>query len=195
MVGLQITRNGSIVCRAGIENATILSIHLHAWIGGDAPAQLDVTGMCELPQGRSAHVYWDTCVGLHNLDDVVVAFTQFDSPSLPLMLKPIDSPEYLEEQRQFEEFERTFRGPMEKIEVRFPTVAFDLTRGGQTIARAALRDGEEHILCTATWDRWRPDACRVYVRSFGGSTGTDDETDWYRGELAEGEHIGVRVVA
>lgn len=195
MVGIQVTRNGSLVCRAGIENATILSVHVHAWIGGDAAAQLDVTGMCELSEGKSAHVYWDNCVSLDSLDDVVVAFTQFDSPSLPLMLKPIDSPEYLEEQRQFEEFGRAFRGPMEKVEVRFPTVAFDLTREGETIAHAALREGEEHVLCTVTWDRWRPDACRIYVRSFGGLTGPDDERGWYRGELAEGEHIGVRVVA
>src|ERR1700743_2043799 len=119
MICLDISVNGSPFCRAGIEQSIFLSPALRIFVGSEDCASLSITGMCEISADRSAHVYWPE----RNLSPGdVVRFTMINAadPTSPSEIKATDSSQYLEEQRQFEEFERTFVPPATPAERRWP---------------------------------------------------------------------------
>jgi hypothetical protein len=58
MICIEISLNGKLLWRAGIENATMLAPMIGSFVGSEDLADLHVSGMCELPGERSAHVDW-----------------------------------------------------------------------------------------------------------------------------------------
>ena len=176
MICLDISVNGSPFCRAGIERSIFLSPVLRIFVGSDDCASLSITGMRELPKDSSAHVYWPE----RNLSPGdVVRFMMIDAadPISPSEIKATDSAQYLEEQRQFEEFERTFVPSAAPAERRWPTLGFRCLLNGEERAVAVMAPHEEHMTCLIDWNRYQPDRSRVSVRSFGRSTqsgGRDD---------------------
>ena len=63
--------------------------------------------MCDLSGERTAHVHWCDDHQLVAGDVVAFGFVESDEPSTPAQIVGTDSPEYLEEQRQFAEFEKS----------------------------------------------------------------------------------------
>ena len=192
---IEIEVNGVLRWRAGIENASMLTPMVHGSMAGDAPAGVRVAGMCDLPGDRAAHVHWAHDDPLRAGDTVVFRFADADDPSPPAEVTATDSPEYLEEQRQFAEIERNYvpgRTPMSR---EYPNLIFQCRLTGQDPVAARFVEDEEHILCSVDWNKWRPDQCRIFVRSFGGALLPDEKepTEWLRGRLAPGESFELRV--
>ena len=197
MICLDIKVNGDLVCRAGIANASILSSILGASVGADHPADLRISGMCELPEERVAHVYWAEGRSLSSGDHITFTLIDCEDATKPAEIVPTDSPEYLEEQAKLEEVEGAFVRDEAPAERKWPSLAFDCRINNEHKAIAVLAPDEEHILCSVTWDKWRPEQCRVFVRSFGSSTktGIEHQTAWVRATLLMGDCLEVRAFA
>jgi len=195
MICLEISLNERLMWRMGVENATMLSPTISSFVGAEDPAGLHVSGMCDLPSERSAHVYWGEPISLHSGDTVHIVLVESTCPTPPSEVKATDSPEYLEEQRQFEELDRAYVPSDTPVIRRWPAVAFRCSVNGQHQATATLASNEEHILCSLLWDQWHPGQCRVFVRSFSGSTKRGDkrQTEWLRANLSLNEFLEVQV--
>lgn len=194
---IAIAVNGNSLCVAGITNASMIGPQIGAAVSDEYPPSLHIAGMLDIGAERTAHVYWYENYRLGPGDTVRFEFADSLVPSSPIQIKPTDSPEYLEEQRKFEEFERSFipdRVPMRRT---WPNLAFDCILNGERMATARFVGNEEHILCTVHWDKWRPDRCRVFVRTFGDKSRPEatDATEWFRRNLALGDVFGVRLAA
>jgi hypothetical protein len=124
MLCLEISLNERLMCCAGIENATMLSPTLSSFVGAEDPAGLHVSGMCDLPGERIAHVYWGGPKSLHSGDTVRIALVDSTCPTPPSEIKATDSPEYIEQQRQFEELDRTYVPPDTPAIRNWPALAF-----------------------------------------------------------------------
>ena len=70
MICIDVKLNGDRLCCAAIPDALLLTPSIAAWVGGNAPAQLDVRGMCELTGNRNAHVDWSEFTELYAGDSV-----------------------------------------------------------------------------------------------------------------------------
>jgi hypothetical protein len=195
MICLEISLNQKLMYFAGVENAIMLSPTLSSFVGDEYPACIDVSGMCDLPDERRAHIYWGEPTFLHAGDVVRIAMVESASPTPPAKVEATDSAEYVEEQRQFEEFERTYLPPDAPAVRRWPAVQFLCKVNGEHRTTVTLAPGEEHILCSLLWNQWHPNKCEVYIRSFVGATRQDDDrqTEWLRVNLSLNESLEVEV--
>jgi hypothetical protein len=96
MVCIEVSLDGEIFRTVGIKDASLISPTLSGFVGADTPARLTLSGMCDLPEERAAHVYWGTDeLELKTGAVVTFRFTTSDSPSDLDQLVPTDSPEYI----------------------------------------------------------------------------------------------------
>jgi len=196
LICIEVHLNERLICRAGVADACILNCIVGAGVGGDQPASFHVAGMLDLPEDRAAHVYWSDESALAPPDHLRIALVDSDEPSPPLRVTPTDSPEYLEEQRQFAELEKSTTSPPVPGPKRWPNATLSLRVNNSDETRATLKNQEEHILCSTVWDKWRPEFLRVYVRSFSsGWSKNEAKTEWLRANLRVGEYLDIGVEA
>jgi hypothetical protein len=196
MVCIGVKLNGELFRMAGIKNAALLSPMVSGYIGGDTPASLRLSGMCDLSEERAAHVYWAPDeVDLKGGDVVTFQFVKSDHPTDPEQVTPTDSPEYLEEQRQYLVMKESFVPDATPSERKFPNLSFDCRVNGRSAALAKFSTGEEHILCSVMWNKWRPERFRVWIRSFGNKFEKNEETEWLRCDLSLGDELEIEVAA
>ena len=153
--------------------------------------------MCDLEQGRAAHVYWCENVAVGEGDTVAFKFTESDRVTSPEQIIPTDSPEYVEEQRVFAESMKNFVPDRVPALRKCPGLSFEYQLNGQPAAIASLVGGEEHILCSVDWVKQRPDQCGVSIRTFGdkGKPDRSPATEWLRATLALNDELLVRIAA
>jgi hypothetical protein len=195
MLCLEIHHQNELLCRAGIQRASMLSAHVSAFVGDDeALGYLHLSGMCELGGERIAHVYWNEPVPLAIGDWVAFRLVESDEPFTPTQIKPTESAEYIEEQRKFEEFERQFVPPTEPSERRWPNTAMTMFVNGEEQSRARFVGKEEHILCSIDWNQWRPDYLKVFARSFGEKPSDEKQKkEWLRKNLVPGDCFEIEI--
>src|SRR5436190_570231 len=58
MVCVEVTLDGSPFRRVGIKDASLITPTVHGFVDDEAPARLELSGMCDLGGERAAHVYW-----------------------------------------------------------------------------------------------------------------------------------------
>jgi len=80
MRALEILRNGSVLCVAGTENASLLSVHLNLFIEVPGQGTLRVSGMNELEGERSSHTYWLEEEVVAPGESLSIRFTNLESP-------------------------------------------------------------------------------------------------------------------
>jgi hypothetical protein len=190
---LNVSLNGRLLCSAGVANATMVNAHLGGSVFRDEPASFHVAGMQELPGDRSAHVYWLEEAPL-SIGDTMTFSPLRDAPvSEPLTVEPTDSPEYWEKQREYGEFLSAHIWPQPMPVRRRPNVTLGLAMPGFPEVAARLPLGHEHILCSVSWNMWRPERVRVFIRSFVGHSQDLDmrKLEWLSAELPFGETLRV----
>jgi hypothetical protein len=195
MICLEVHRNAALVTRAGIEGGLLLSALVGAFIGDEEPASIQVAGMCDLDNGRSAHIYWVDFYSLAVGDVLSFQLVHRDFPSAYLEIKATDSPKYIEEQAVFAELERSYEPPTAPAARRWANLTLCMSLNGREVGRASYGTDEEHILCSVDWNRWRSQQLRVLVRSFGKSPDAVEPTEWLRENLTEGEVFELRLDA
>ena len=194
MVCIEVRLDGELFRTAGIKDASLITPRLAGFVGGETPASLTLSGMCDLAEGRAAHVYWGPDqVELKSGAVVTFRFTISQSPSSPERIVPTDSPVYIEEQREFEAYKKTFVPDSSPSPRTFPELAFHCRVNGKAVTVARLKTGEEHVLCSVLWNKWLPDRFRVSLRSFGKDP--HRKTEWLDRDLAIGDELEIRVAA
>jgi hypothetical protein len=194
MVCIEVSLDGQVFRTAGSKDASLISPTLSGFVGGDTPARLTLSGMHDLPDERAAHVYWGPDeVELKTGAVVTFRFTTSESPSDPEQVVPTDSPEYIEEQREFEALKKTFVPDTTPSLRRFPDLAFHCRVNRKAVTVARLNTGEEHVVCSVLWNKWHPNRFRVSLRSFGNEP--NGQTEWLRDDLAVGDELEIRVAA
>ena len=197
MRAIEVAVNGQLRWRAGIANACILAPMLGASIAEDAPADLRVSGMCDLDHERAAHVHWCETLALAEGDVVAFRFTDSENVTPPEEIVPTDSPEYVQEQRAFAERMRDFAPDRTAAIRKRPGLTLECRLNGDKAAVATWVGGEEHILCSLSWVKQRPDRCNVFFRSFGDKYKPQESppTEWLRASLALHDVLDVHIAA
>ena len=197
MRAIDIAVNGKQLWRLGISNASIISPTLSAWVADDSPASLMVSAMCDLDEGRAAHVRWCESWPLADGDLVAFKFIESDDVTPPEAVVPTDSPDYLAEQRRLADSLKDFVPDRAPAVRKRPGLAFECRLKGQPAAIASLVEGEEHVLCSLLWIKQRPDRCEVSVRTFGDKAKPEGSpaTEWLRTTLALNDDFSVRIAA
>jgi hypothetical protein len=194
---LMVQRNNEPLCVAGGENMSLLTAIVSGVASGDSPASIYVAGMQDLPNERIAHVYWQHETPLSDGEQLNFTFLESSNPSMPIEVKPTDSPEYIQEQQEFEELRKSWVPPDEPLPNLWPNLAFELRLRDEEPIRAHLSEEHSNILCSIHWNKWRPEQCKIYVRTFPAYTDSSqrETTDWLRKTLLPGDFIGIRIHA
>lgn len=191
MYCLTIKLNGKVVCSAGCADASFIDASVSGSIFDASPATLRVAGMKELPDDRSAHVYWVQELALQAGDSLTITPEDLPSGSDPASIVPIDSPEYEAEQKEYEDFLQAHVWPQPLPTSKRPTVSLGLTHTSIGKIKAAIPVGQQHILCSVLWNNHRPRPARIFARSFS----SEQTLEWLRGEIALGESLCVEICA
>lgn len=194
MICAQVLRNGVLVCNAGISDACLITAHISGGRYDDDAASFAVSGMQMLPDGRKTHVYCISDTALSPTDHMSFALVESNAPSAPVEIIATDSSEYIDSQREYDELlDKGLQPPAARPE-RWSALAFRLRYEDEEVA-ACVNEPEEHIMCSILWTNWDPEKCSVYVRSFPGAPSDLAGTEWFRAEMAPGEHFDVTVAA
>jgi hypothetical protein len=192
---LTVQRNGEPLCVAGGENMSLLSAIIAGSAGDDSPASFHVAGMKDLSNERIAHVYWQHISPLSDGEQLTFTFHQSSNPSMPVEVKPTDSPEYIQEQQEFEKLKKIWVPPDEPLPNLWLNLAFELRLRDEEPIRAHLSEQHSNILCSIHWNKWRPEQCEIYVRTFPAHSESSlhEKTDWLRKTLLPGDFIDIRI--
>ena len=196
MICLSVYKNDELACVAGFADATMLTAELSGDIAHGGAASLRVGGLCDLPGGRSARLCWIEEARLELGDSLRFEFARSGAPTAPRWLEPADSPKHLAEQAIFRAQARDWAPSSAPLPAHWPDLQFEcaVDRGQAVLAKVPT--GQQHALCSLLWDIWRPETCKVYVRTFGGGAGQgveDRKTPWLHERLEEGQSLDVRV--
>jgi len=195
MICLAVRKNGELLCLAGFAEADLLTVHLSGGVDADMPVSLRVSGMCELPGDRSAHLYWIDGAALNAGDRLSFELQRSDGPTLPLSIEATDSPEYLAAQAAFEELARESIPRGETPPILWPDLKFECSVEGGRPLSVGVPLGQDSILCSILWSKWDSEQLRVSLRTLGGLAGstTAQKTSWLRETLLEGQRFEVQV--
>lgn len=192
---LNVSLNGSPLCFAGIAEASSVSVVVGASVYGDEVASFHVAGMQELDGERMAHVYWVEEHPLNIGDVLSFVPSEGSRPSVPALVKPTDSPEYLKEQKQYDEFRASHIYPQPTPVQKRSTIAYGLWAPGFPVVEARLSLRQQHLLCSVLWNKWRPERTRVSVRSFASGDVESSKVAWLQTNLSQGEEFKIEVRA
>lgn len=163
--------------------------------GDDIPASFHVAGLQDLSNERIAHVYWQHLTPLSDGEHLSFTFFESTCPSAPVEVKPTDSPEYIKEQQELEELKKTWTPPDEPLPNAWPDLAFELRLNDEESIRAQLPADHDNILCSIHWNKWHPEQCNIYVRTFPTCVESSrrEVADWLRKTLLPGDSIDIRI--
>src|SRR5213079_3056255 len=92
MVCVEVTLDGSPFRRVGIRDASLITPTVHGFVDDEAPARLELSGVCDLGGERAAHVYWEPDdVALNDGTVVTFRLAMCEFPSPPDQVVPTDS--------------------------------------------------------------------------------------------------------
>ena len=195
MICFSVHKNGEFICNAGMPDLMLLTAHVHGSRFGAAGGTYEVFGIQELPGDRKAHVGWVHEALLKTGDNLVFILMDHDEPEAPATVRLTDSAEYLREQGEYEALRQGHMGPEPSLPHLRSDIAFKVAVRDQEVT-AHLAERDAHMMCSLVWDKWRPDRCRVSVRSFpsASSGAVAEHTDWLQAELGIGDSVDITVL-
>jgi hypothetical protein len=192
MFAIEVLRNGTLLSRAGMTEASSVLVSMHSFADGDTPGSIHVIGLSYLSEDRTAHVLWVDETPLVSGDRISMVLVESISPSQPILIQPHDSAAYAEQIEQFAEQENADVAPMQEASRRWPNTSYRCSVNERSLASATYRPDEVRMLCTVTWDRRNPDCMNAYVRSLDR---TSNATKWVRADLSLGDEFAVVLAA
>lgn len=197
MRALQVELNGQILAIAGSEAAVLLSGGINLSIDEIGGTLLDVGGMQDLGNDVHAHLTWVEMIDLVQGDQVTVRFVEVAAATPPSNMCRTDSPEHAAGQAAYENGLRRKPPTPRALEQIQPEAKLILRWKDNTTVVASFESGREFISCRFCWNSFRPDRCRVTLRSF-----SQDEAfartsgkDWFSGTLNVGEACEIELSA
>jgi hypothetical protein len=196
MYALELQRNGQPLVVAGVEDAALLSFAIHVDINGEHPATLDMRGMRELGNERQAHLEWIQQFPLVLGDEIGVMLLEVEEATPPTEEFAADSDEYIAGQAAYEA--QLASGPPEapSLERKQPDASLEVLVSDAPVV-ATFESGREMLTMRVDWNRWRPERCRLSLRSFSVKEGLAraEGKNWLTETAAKGQAVIVRVGA
>lgn len=162
---LEVILNGQLLWRAGTENALMYSLDLGVSLDGESPAYISVSGMCELPGGRKAHVRWGELYPLSIGDHLALTLVESEQPTPPAETNAADEPEQAQEPDEDEESAMSGEDEQDPTTSLWNRIQVRCAINGETKAEAEISSREAYLMGSLRWNQWHPDRCRVAVHS------------------------------
>ena len=182
---LEVLRNGSVLCIAGTEEASLLSLHLNLFIEEPNQGTLGVSGMNELEGQRSSHTYWLEEEILAPGDALNVRFTDSESAESPTSEVATDSEKYIADQKWYQsEVDKGLFEPRAVVR-KWPDGSLSFCVPGVESVVATFEGEREFITLSLSWNQW-PGRLQVFPEQLLPSRGrcTDRKQTVDRGQAA-----------
>src|SRR5262249_6268222 len=195
MRAIEVFLNGSVLCMAGTDQASLLTIHLDLNVEDPGQGTLRVTGMNDLEEQRSSHTTWLEETIVREGDILRFRFVDSAWATTPTAERATDSEEYIAEQAWYES--EVLKSPLApRVMLRgWPRGSLAFRLPGAEPVIATFEGEHAFISLSLIWNRWRPDNCRYALSSFSqaeaiAGSGTKK---WVEGSLQLDELCEVRV--
>ena len=195
MICLSVHKNGVFVCNAGMPGLAILTATIRASRYDAAAGSVDITGLQDLPDQRSAQVAWVRDSLLKPGDSLVFILINHDEPDAPIDVKPRDSAALLPAPHEQDTLHQAPAASGSLLPPLHASLAFKLAAGNQEVT-ARLPDSDGHMACTLLWDKWQPERCTISASSSPGMANGDQDkhTQWLEAELQVGDSFEFTVL-
>lgn len=196
MQALEVLRNGQPLAVAGTEDAVLLSFSMHVSIDGEHPATLDIRGMRDLGNDRQAHLEWIQELPLDVGDEISVTLREVEEVTPPAEDIASDSDEHLAAHAAYEaQLASDPPGPR-ALEPKQPDASLEVVVDDAPVV-ATFEGGREFLTMRVDWNRWRPERCRLALRSFSVKEGLarEEGKNWLTASAARDQVVLVRVGA
>lgn len=188
MICLALHLNGHPLCVAGHANLSSLHAHVGAGTGRkwDDPPALSVMVGYYAPSGEFEVGNLLDHLVLDEGDRIRFELVQSDEPTPIGSVFDPDAP-----------IEATDPPPAEAVSRPRRQVKLQLAFAGTTAISLAIPAGQEHALCSVSWNIERPESCRVLARTFSGDApGLDGRlTEWLRESFSAGQAFELYVAS
>jgi len=196
MYALEIQRNGITLAVVGASNALMFSADISATIEEEG-ATIDVRGMLDLGSERKSHVTWLALEPLRIGDLLNFRFFESDIANAPVEEMATDSEEHINRQAEYEALLKSNPMVPGKLDIKQPNATLQLRAADGPEIIATLESGREFIAFRVLWNQWRPECCRLSLRSFSQqeALARSGSSEWFQGTLKVGEQCAVRIGA
>lgn len=181
---------------AGTEDATLLSFSMHVSIDGEHPATLDVRGMRDLGKDHQGHLEWIQELPLDVGDEISVTLLEVEEVTPPAEDIASDSDEHIAAQASYEAQLASGLPLPRALERKQSDASLEVVVGDAPVV-ATFEDGREFLTMRVDWNRWRPERCRLSLRSFSVKEGLarEEGKNWLTASAARDQVVLVRVGA
>ncbi|RST46996.1 hypothetical protein [Variovorax sp. MHTC-1] len=196
MQALEVLRNGQPLVVAGAGDAVLLSFSMHVSIDGEHPATLDMRGMRDLGNDRQAHLEWIQEFPLDVGDEIIVTLLEVEEATPPAEDIASDSDEHIAAQAAYEVQLASGLPVPRDLERKQPDASLEVVVGDAPVV-ATFEGGRELLTMRVDWNRWRPERCRLSLRSFSVEEGLarEEGKNWLSASAARDQAVLVRVGA
>ncbi len=196
MIGIELLRNGEILCQARMVDACVLSVSLRICNDTYGIAQVEAAGTYAKLQGEECVRHWRTAVEVRGGDSFRFRFGPLKSLSPLVHSGPMALPIGRRKRKKTETPDNRSGNFIEEAAPRIRSYSIDFRKGTGSGGRAALCQFEKHLFCSILWDKWHGKVCRAYVRSYGSATIIrHDMPDWFCRDLDEGDSLTIALCA
>jgi hypothetical protein len=192
---VEILRNDEVLCKAGAANAAMLSAHISVSVQDHELGTLSVSGMNDLGGERQSHTYWLDELALVGGDALTLRFAEENAADPPVREIATDSEEHLKSQEWYEQQLKEHPLVAQTLSRIQPNAKLRLLFPGELGIVATLEEEREFISFSLTWNRWRPEYCRITMSSFSQqeALARTGGKKWFEGKLKPGESCVVEI--
>jgi len=193
MYALEVKLDGVTLAVAGAPNAIVMSLHINTGIEQEQ-AWLDISGVNDLGGERRSHTYWIMQQPLPPQARLELRLVETATATPPIQEVAFDDPEHLASQADYQRRLREDPPVARMLQTVSPQASLALTLGGQRTV-ATLESGREFLTCGLLWDAWRPEQCRVGMRSFSQAEALARQGArvWVHAQMGPGESCVVEI--
>lgn len=195
MICFEIVINGVFLCRAGIENATVISPCLSMFSNSEKPAYLRLSAISEHPDGSRIHVYWFEEVELSPGDEVSFTMLESSVPTKPSRITLLAAIDYQDGMGLLKELEKAQLPQFFWTKEMWSATALQCNVNGEQKFVIGAMAGDEYISCSLIWSDKNPDCYRIFTRSFCSKSDCTHDRKWLRSELSINDTLSLRIIA
>ncbi|MFZ6770080.1 hypothetical protein ACO0LM_23765 [Undibacterium sp. Di26W] len=195
MICFEITINGKFLCRAGVENATVISPGISMFADAGKAAHLRLSALTVQADGRRTHVSWFDEIELSPGDDVSFIMLESNAPTEPVKVTLLALEDYTEMLALPEGFENTQPPQVLRTEAEWSVAALLCSINGEQKTLISAMPGDEDISCSLVWSNKKPDCYRIFTGSFGDDSASSHERKWLRSVVSIHDTLTLRIIA
>lgn len=195
MICFEIAINGKFLCRAGVENATVISPNISMFTDTGKAAHLRLSALTKRADGRSTHVSWFDEIELSSGDDISFTMLESNAPTVPVKVTVLAPDDDIEVLALPEEFDSVQLSQVLRTETMWSSAAVLCSINGEQKAIISAMHGDEYISCSLMWSNKKPGCYRIFTCSYGDSRVSASERQWLRSVVSINDTLTLRIIA